>query len=160
MVGVLLRVSTFSEKLCSDKILPGLSVPPSLAKLAFVPKALDDVDLRRLGFRYEYGDDIVTMFHVLQSEYPSINPCSPRDLPLFAKTYIRQQWCKFRRTPRLYLYETKHVAVESDQVDLARYLHAPRVSADRHLEIRSHNPVSVPHQVLSGHLLTQIPKPP
>src|SRR6185503_14108105 len=87
-------------------------------------------------------------YHFTNAKNSSVNLCRPRDLPLLASIDIGYHGQKFSRPPSLHLDEAQGLAVKSDNVDLARYLHAFAVSANRYLEIRANQTISVFDQKL------------
>ena len=59
-------------------------------------------------------------------------------------------------TARFDLDEAQHLIVESDEVDLARYLRAETISADRRLKVGEHDPVIVFEQKTRGELFAEL----
>ena len=69
--------------------------------------------------------------------------CGPNDLPLLAAVDGGNNRRKFVRPPGLYLDKAKLLAVESDDIDLARHSHAFRIASYRDLEVRQNDPIAL-----------------
>lgn len=119
-----------------------MSHPSFLTKLCFAPKSSDEFELcRPVCFEHD-RDDIEPLLEISKFENSFVHAGSPRDLPLLSKIYSGKRPGERIRTFGLYFNEAEHVFIESDKIDLARYLHAAAVAADRDFKVCKHKPVT------------------
>jgi len=128
------------------------------AKLAFGPEIREMLDPRAAVFFPQNGNYVVTVLNVVEAENSAVNPGGANDLPLFAKIDGGDGRGKFGRGFGLDLGETKDVAVQHDQVDLARNRYAEPVSADRRFKICQNQPATPPFEKSRGRCLAEPPE--
>ena len=109
--------------------------PCAFLKLRFGPETAGQIYPGCLARLFYDRYDIVAKFDVFNTEYSSVNAGRADDLPLFAKIDRGEGRFDFFGGPRFYLGKTEDIAIECDQVDLARHLYTLAVSSDWNPEI-------------------------
>lgn len=134
----------------SREILPGLMIPGLFAKFAFAPKSFCQLDLRIGMFGHQDSHHVEAVLHFANTEDLAIDFRRSRDLPLFSKIDVRYYGCEFVRATRFDFDKAERFAIQSDQIDLARYLNTFAVPSDWDLEICDDKAITVGGKEFGG----------
>src|SRR5436190_21403426 len=114
------------------------------------------MDLRFGVIGHQNGNDIKAVFHVPYSKDSPVDLGGARNLSLLTGIDRGDDRRKFIRPPRFNLDETKGLAIQRDEVDLAGDLHAFAVASDRDFEICYYETVVIFREIFGGQSLAAL----
>ncbi len=130
----------------SSNILQQIVPPSPLFEFRFGPEILCVADVRH-GPRHDRYH-IEPKRHIRNAEDPPIYLCGSGDLALFLQIDRRDRRGKLFGAAGLDLDKAKRLAIQSNNIDLARHLNTLGISADGNLKIRSNQPIAALSQKL------------